>query len=312
LQRILFLVVLPTVLSAIYFGFIATNEYESECVFVVERRSTDTPGLEAPTQTGSGTRHESGSARDIGKDSSSNVAREDALLAKDFILSREMLDVLDRRLKLLAHYRDGRIDWLSRLPVSSSRESAHDYYLKRLSVNHDPTASTLTVRFRAFEGPLARRALETILETTEGRLNALGARALKDRLELAERELARARALSSEFEAAPPSPQQLAAARPKGATATSEADFDPRNKARLMLLEERAEHLVRAEERVQHLQDELKGQSRYVALVAGPSAPDEARYPRRGRAVLTTFLLSIVGMGILSLLFSAIREHTNL
>ncbi|MGC4063645.1 MAG: hypothetical protein QM784_03165 [Polyangiaceae bacterium] len=312
LQRILFLVVLPTILSAIYFGFFATNEYESECVFVIERRSTDAPGLEGPTQTGSSSRHDSASTRDLGKDSGGNVAREEALLAKDFILSSEMVDVLDRRLRILAHYRDGRIDWLSRLPASSSREQSHDYYLKRLSVNHDPAASTLTVRFRAFEGPLARRALETILETTEQRLNALGARALEDRLNLAERELARAKAQLDEFEPATLAPQPPPPPRSRDAAAQGETDKDPRHKARLMLLEERAEHLVRAEERVQHLKDELKGQSRYVARVAGPSVPDEARYPRRGRAVLTTFLLSIVGMGILSLLFSAIREHTNL
>jgi capsular polysaccharide transport system permease protein len=46
--------------------------------------------------------------------------------------------------------------------------------------------------------------------------------------------------------------------------------------------------------------------------MAGPSTPDEASYPRRGRAVLTTFLFSIIAMGILSLFVSAVREHTNL
>jgi capsular polysaccharide transport system permease protein len=306
-------------LSVIYFGFLATSEYESSCIFVVERRGPDAPGLEVQPQPESGHHSEGASLRELTKHSNSNLAREETLLAKEFIQSREMLDILERRIRLLAHYEDPRIDWLSRLSAPSSRERAHEYFLKRLSINHDPAASTLTVRFRAFDGAVARRALETILLATEQRLNELGARALKDSLDLAERELARAKTRATELEAstltsttAGVTAVAAPAARPSGAVARTEVAPAAVSQARLVLLEERAAHLVRAEERVQRLKDELEGRSRYVAVVAGPSTPDEARYPRRGRAVLTTLLLSIVGMGILSLVFSAIREHTNL
>ena len=45
--------------------------------------------------------------------------------------------------------------------------------------------------------------------------------------------------------------------------------------------------------------------------IAEPSEPDESTYPRRAMAVLTVFLVSLVIMGIGTLLVAAVREHAR-
>ncbi len=53
-------------------------------------------------------------------------------------------------------------------------------------------------------------------------------------------------------------------------------------------------------------------QHRYLAVVAGPSKPDESTFPHRLRSVIAAFVLSFLLLGIVSLLSAAIREHARL
>jgi capsular polysaccharide transport system permease protein len=53
-------------------------------------------------------------------------------------------------------------------------------------------------------------------------------------------------------------------------------------------------------------------QHRYLAVVAGPSRPDESTYPHRFRSVLAAFVLSFLLLGVVSLLGAAVREHARL
>jgi capsular polysaccharide transport system permease protein len=53
-------------------------------------------------------------------------------------------------------------------------------------------------------------------------------------------------------------------------------------------------------------------QHRYLAEIAEPSLPDEAMFPRRILSLLTTFVVSLVLFGVLSLSWSAIKEHAKL
>jgi capsular polysaccharide transport system permease protein len=53
-------------------------------------------------------------------------------------------------------------------------------------------------------------------------------------------------------------------------------------------------------------------QHRYLAVVAEPSVPDEAMFPRRFLVLLTTFLACLVLFGVGSLSWAAIKEHARL
>lgn len=57
---------------------------------------------------------------------------------------------------------------------------------------------------------------------------------------------------------------------------------------------------------------EAARQHRYLATIAKPSTPDEARFPRRILLVFTTFVASLVLFGIGSLSLAAIKEHARL
>ena len=53
-------------------------------------------------------------------------------------------------------------------------------------------------------------------------------------------------------------------------------------------------------------------QHRYLAVIANPSLPDEAQYPRRFLLVLGAFLVALLSFGIGSLGIAAIKEHARL
>lgn len=336
LLRVLLLVVLPTAVSGIYFLLLASSVYESTSVVVIERRQ--------PIDLGVSRLHEQLRSAVAGEAPSVDAKaapkppalgiREDALLAKEYLVSRELWSTLDRELKAREHFSSNAVDAFSRLAKDSSHEDAFSYFLKRISVTHDPSASTLTVRTKAFDAKMASRLNEASLKACEAMLNRLSARVQADQLELLERELERARVTSVRLAGNPAelsgtSKLQVNSQRAgsnTGSNASSNASSNTSSSASPSAspsaaaggaiadprARQAAERVEQLREGVALLRDEMAHQSRYVVRVAGPSLPDAASYPQRGRAVLTTLLASIIGMGILSLLFSAIREHTNL
>jgi capsular polysaccharide transport system permease protein len=49
----------------------------------------------------------------------------------------------------------------------------------------------------------------------------------------------------------------------------------------------------------------------YLERLVQPNLPDKAMEPRRLRSVLTVFVLGLIAWGIVSLVFSSVREHTD-
>lgn len=315
LTRVLAMVVLPTLIASVYFGLIASDEFESTSLVVIERRDrSSVAGLGDEPTNGIAIAEHPSTAKRTAKSAPVGGSRDDALLVKEFILSRNMLAKLEQEVGLLKHYQDPKIDTISRLSAKSSREKAYGYYLKHSAVQFDSASGLLTVHLRAYDSAVAAKASDVLLRQSEQMLNALGNRAEQDSLKAAEAELERARMESSQKTAEATLSPSLQPAPTRATLTLTNPDKVPG--AGWSPVVERAalaqQRLAQAEQRVALLTDEVKRKDRYVVRVAGPSEPDEATYPRRSRAVLTTFLFSIVAMGILSLLFSAVRDHTNL
>lgn len=57
---------------------------------------------------------------------------------------------------------------------------------------------------------------------------------------------------------------------------------------------------------------EAAQQHRYLAIVSIPSMPDEATHPERLLNVITVLVVSLLTLGVGSLLLAAIREHANI
>lgn len=208
IRRVLFGVGLPTLVAAIYFGLIAAPRYESVTTFTIQ--SADTPVAASALQT-------------LFSNVSGNATR-DVLLSIEYIESRDMLEHLIEEHRFQEHYSqsDGP-DFISRLSPDADFEDTYEYYLDRVTIEHDSTSDVLTLRVQAFDAETSQRLGAAILEATEQRVNSLSEAARQDRIAQSEAELERAE-------------QRLAAARQALREAQSEhGDLNPAASAEAIL-----------------------------------------------------------------------------
>jgi capsular polysaccharide transport system permease protein len=177
LRRVGLFVVLPTTLAAVYYGALATDQYESHAIFDVRsselRPALGVEGLLTGLATGSGAGH-------------------DALAVRDYVLSRDMLTRLDKEHGFIAHYKNNRADWFSRLGSDASFEDAYEYFGHKVSADYDQMSGAITVRVRAFSADQARKLTANILTYSEEMVNKLSERERHDRTSYAEADLKKA------------------------------------------------------------------------------------------------------------------------
>lgn len=167
----------PTLLSIIYYGCIASPQYESVGVVSVESAKGTSIGLDGlaailPAAGGASTR--------------------DTLVVREYVRSRTMLDRLDQEEQLVEHYKDTDKDWWSRLDTDASRQATYEYFLDKIDLEHDPAAGTLELRVRAYSAEAAQRFAVAIIKDAEAMVNQMSARAQADRIALSRVEVANA------------------------------------------------------------------------------------------------------------------------
>lgn len=168
--------VLPTVISTVYFGIIASDVYISESRFVVRspQRQTST-GLGAFLQ-GAGF----------------SKAQDDTYTVHDYMLSRDALRVLDDKLSITKLYSNSSIDLFSRFGahgVNASFEDLHKYYQEHVTINLDTSSSISTLKIRAFNAKDAHEINEQLLVLSEQLVNQLNERGRKDMIRFAQSEV---------------------------------------------------------------------------------------------------------------------------
>jgi len=174
LWRLAFFVLMPTALAGVYYGALASNQYESHALFSVRsselRPALGVEGLLSGLATGGG-------------------AGQDALAVRDYILSRDMLSRLDREHGFIAHYKDERVDWFSRLRAGASFEDAFEYFDSKVTADYDQMSGAVTVKVRAFDAEKAKTLLASVLAYSEEMVNKLSERERRDRTGYAEADL---------------------------------------------------------------------------------------------------------------------------
>ncbi|MBK1723530.1 chain-length determining protein [Thiocystis violacea] len=111
----------------------------------------------------------------------------DLLMMRDYLLSTDMLALLDAELNLRAHYSSSGIDWLSRLSASDvPAEEFHRYFLKRVSVELDEYAQVLHVSAQAYDPETARRIVALMLQSGEAHMNDMGHRLAEEQVRFIE------------------------------------------------------------------------------------------------------------------------------
>lgn len=176
IRRLAVFVVLPTALAAVYFGLIASPQYESVTTFSVQSSDSRTmmgmEGFLAGLTSGRG--------------------GNDVMAVRDYVLSRDMLARLDKEHGFIKHYKDPRQDWVSRLKNSASFEEAYLYYGHKVYAEYDTTSGSISVKVRAFDAASAQKFTKSILAYSEEMVNKMSDRERRDRTAYAESDVERA------------------------------------------------------------------------------------------------------------------------
>ena len=180
----LLLVVAPTGVAGLYFGFIAAARYEAEARFVV--RSPTNPGLGAL----------SGLMRTGELGMGSGAGAENASVVEDFILSRDAMRRLVARIGLTKKLSAPGSDWRWQFPnflVGRTDEALYRHYLRFVSIRFDSASGIITLRVEAFTPDDARDIAATLLDESERLVNRLNDRSRQDAVREAQQEVDRSR-----------------------------------------------------------------------------------------------------------------------
>jgi capsular polysaccharide transport system permease protein len=152
-------VVVPTLLSVIYFGLIASDVYISESRFVVrspERQTASPLGM-------------------LFKGTGFSSSQDDTYTVQDFMLSRDALQSLNEKLGIGKAFASADVDIFSRFAGlewwDKSFEALHLYYQKKIDIELASSISTL--RVRSFTAEDAFRINQQLLEMAEALVNHL-------------------------------------------------------------------------------------------------------------------------------------------
>lgn len=170
----LFTFILPNLVSIVYYGYLASDQYESETRFTVR---SSTPAL--------------------GKDQLAKVTGipaakivQDTQIVLNFIKSREMLDVLQaRKIDIKKIFGEDSIDAWARLPEDATAEELRRYWDSMVSTSVSPSSGIVGLYVRAFRAEDAAMLVREILKASEVVVNEVNDRIWKDVIATAEANL---------------------------------------------------------------------------------------------------------------------------
>jgi capsular polysaccharide transport system permease protein len=159
-------VIVPTVLAAIYYGFIASDIYVSESRFVVK----------SPDEK----RSQMSTLANLVQTTGLSGGQEQTNEVLTFVRSRDALRGLEKKPGVREQYSFRGADLFSRFPGllgDSSSESLFKYYTDMIDARYDTEAGTAIIKTRAFTPQDAYAINARLLELSEQLVNRLNARA---------------------------------------------------------------------------------------------------------------------------------------
>lgn len=172
------MVVAPTAGAILYYGLIASDVYVSESRFLVRSPQHQAPaGLVGELlQTTGLTSH----------------PQDDTYSVRDYILSRDALKELDKKLNVREAFSNSSVNFLNRFPGLGWNRSFEKFYLyfgKHVGVEYDPVSSISVLTVRAFTADDAYRINRSLLDMSERLVNTLNDRSRRDLINFAENEV---------------------------------------------------------------------------------------------------------------------------
>lgn len=172
-------VILPTLLTALYYGAIATDRFVSEAQIVVRRGSEPASG---------------GWLSTFLKTAGVSGGTDETSAVRAHMLSRDGLRSLGARLPVKSYFEVPQADFLARWPswvYGRSEEEFYSYYRTMISVEPSPETGVLTISVQAFDPVAAKQICATLLDLAEEMINRLNDRMRTDAIQTASDEVAR-------------------------------------------------------------------------------------------------------------------------
>ena len=163
--RLLFFVALPTFLVGRYYYTEATDMYETESQFVIQK--SEAAGASALGGLFSGTGF-------------ANSA--DSITVQGYLTSREAMMRLDDELGYRAHFQQDFIDDLQRLPEDASLEDAYDLYKDNVKVGYDLTEGVIHLEVIATTPEDSQAFSNALIRFAEERVDELSKRVREDQM----------------------------------------------------------------------------------------------------------------------------------
>lgn len=173
-------VIVPTIISVLYYGIISSDTYISESKFIV--RSAD-----KPMSTGLGI---------LLKSTGFSTEGDVISAAQEYVMSRDALKELNRGGAFQHAYKKASVSIFDRfdpLGFGGSFEDLYRYYQGKVKVEQEGSAAITTLTVRAYDAGDAQRINEQLLAMTEATVNRLNARGREDLIRFAQTEVNEAR-----------------------------------------------------------------------------------------------------------------------
>lgn len=168
--------VLPTLVGAIYYGLIASDRYVTEARFAIrpaigsaEKATPDSVGTNSGVQA--------------------QMVAQDTLITHSYILSRPMLEVIEKQLPVRQWFGRDSIDYLSRFDTEKPIEKFLKYWKQRVEVDVEASSGIMSLWVEAFDPDESLAISKAVLKEAERMVNELSATARNDALAESDREL---------------------------------------------------------------------------------------------------------------------------
>lgn len=178
---ILFLVLflIPSAVGVLYFGLLASDRYVTEARFAIR---PGMGGMDSASDSSSGNVGTSSGVADA-------MSSQDTLIIMNYILSRPMIEALDRQMPMRGIYSRDSIDWFSRFNPARPVEWLVWYWQSHVNTEIEPTSGIVTLTVNAYDPVESHALTQAILVESERMVNEISVRAREDALRESKREL---------------------------------------------------------------------------------------------------------------------------
>lgn len=179
ISSLLIIVVIPTLLTALFYIFIATNQYSTISQLSIRTASGTTSSLGSSSMLG-------------GMSAFPGTEILDSFVVLDYINSRDMIAELEKKIDLRAIYDRPEADFYYRFDPTKPIEDFVEYLRMMIIPEYNTLSNVITLTVRAFRPADAQLVAENVIAASERLVNDLSRRSRDDALREARAEVARA------------------------------------------------------------------------------------------------------------------------